>query len=113
CTWYHEWENRDAFLLMNLFAGDSSINTPLRVKSKRHFCPWGWCITKEQYEKWIQPAWMCDPRGWDFSINRIIEHEPALKVLTPTLSRSRNIGRNGIHETPEHYDTVFSNAVFS
>ncbi len=113
CNWFHDWENRDAFLLMNLFAGDSSNETPLRVESRRHFCPWGWCVTKQKYEEWIQPAWMRDTRGWDFSINQLIEREPSLKVLTPTLSRTRNIGRTGVHETPVHHDSVFSNAISS
>lgn len=113
CDWFYRWENRDGFLLMTLFAGDSSLQAPLRVEQRRHFCPWGWCITKKKYEEWVQGGWMCDVRGWDFSINCLIEREPSLKVLTPTLSRARNIGRFGVNETPDHHDATFSRAVYS
>ncbi len=111
--WFHSLPNQETYLLLNLFNLSKKVERPLELFESDKFCPWGYSIRKQAYERFIKPNWMCHKDGWDFSINKVIE-DCKLKCLTPYLSRSRNIGRlKGYHCTPEYHDQVFEGHVFS
>jgi hypothetical protein len=109
--WYRD--NNPNSLLLNLFYRSKDDLNPLKLFKHRWFDPWGWACRKEQWERWIQPNWMCDQRGWDWSINQIISKND-LYAVSPCLSRSCNIGKeDGIFTTPEVYEEVFKGLIFS
>ena len=103
-NWFFQDPSRDKYLLLNLFNLGKSMNNPVSLFEDKGFSPWGYCITRSKYESLIRPRWMCDARGWDWSINRIMSGQ-SLKALTPYLSRSRNIGKfGGVYCTPQYYE---------
>lgn len=110
--WFAALPQRESYWLLNLFSGSRTIERPLDVSEHDAFCPWGFCMTPSGYER-IRAEWMCDSRGWDWSICSAIRQSGG-KVLKPHLSRSRNIGRTrGVYCTPEYHDACFSGHVCS
>lgn len=106
--WFWKLPRRDHYLLMNLFNENPTLTDPNAVQESDRFCPWGFCMTREQYLAAILPRWMCDTRGWDWSILTIIRKH-GFKTLTPDLSRTRNIGRlNGTKYDTERHDRQFA-----
>jgi len=70
-------------------------------------------MTRENYLEKIAPNWMCDERGWDFSICTAMKNN-GWKSLAPALSRSRNIGeRQGTHVKPKDHKKFFDGHVAS
>lgn len=95
------------YLVLNLFTFGMIEQEPLALMECKDFCPWAWCFSRKAFERYINAGWMGDERGWDWSINKVMQ-EFNLKSLRPVLSRSGNIGRaQGTHCTPELYDSDF------
>jgi hypothetical protein len=111
--WFRNLPSRDEYLLLNFFNHSRSLDEPLGLFKHNAFCPWGYCMTKEAYSGCIEPAWMCDERGWDWSICSMMARQQR-KSLAPHVSRSRNIGRlGGVYCAPQNYDKVFGGHVMS
>ena len=111
--WFHSLPNRDDYLLLNLFNGSKSTDRPLELFEYDAFCPWGFCFSRQAYENRIKPYWMCDARGWDWSICEVMRNN-GLKSLSPFLSRTQNIGKyGGVYCTPDYYEHCFSGHVSS
>lgn len=110
--WYATLPERDNYWLLNLFSGSRTYDRPLDVSEHGSFCPWGFCMSQTGFER-IASEWMCDPRGWDWSICEAMKRKSG-KALKPHLARSRNIGRTrGVYCTPEYYDACFGGNVCS
>lgn len=108
CNWFETLDASDALCLC-LFTYGSDSTKPREVVARSHFTPLGWCTTRGMWSNRIEPKWMCDPRGWDFSINKILADSPGMYVLQPLWSRSNHIGRiGGTHCTPEYHDQTFA-----
>lgn len=114
CDWFHDLPEKSQYACLNLYAhGNRDQANPLAIAEVMRFCPWGWALTRDKWNRLFRPAWMCDPRGWDFSIARAIEYG-AHKVLMPLLSRTTNIGREGgTNMTAGHWDEHFAGLVAS
>jgi len=80
---------------------------PALVKPRDTFGVWGWATTAYVARRYILPWWNHrreEPIGWDWSLTDTVRRH-GLKVLSPALSRVRNIGRDGgVHATPETWD---------
>jgi hypothetical protein len=130
-NWFLKCDKNKKYMLLNLFNNSKDYKTPLVLIESKSFCPWGFCFTKKVYLKWIKPYWMYHPInfnwllykiggekvgkniGWDCSIFKILTKHH-LKTLVPTLSRSKNIGReSGVHSTPELFDKQFPKTLVS
>ena len=112
-NWFHALPWRDRYLLMNLFNTSKTAERPSEVEKTDAMCPWGWCFTRKQWNHWLCPNWMSDARGWDFSIVEMMRRLN-FKSLTPIVSRTRNIGREGgANHTPELHDIAFKGLVMN
>jgi hypothetical protein len=112
-NWFFEHPRRSDYFTLNLFNGSRDFARPLDMVEMDAMCPWGYCFTRKTYREFIEPNWMCDERGWDFSMCEIMR-ALRLKSLAPVLSRSRNIGRlGGTFCTPELYDRSFTGQIAS
>ncbi len=77
--------------------------------------PFAYCMSKHQWHiaKAHWNAKVTPPSGWDYSMSLAMVLL-RLRGLHPTLSRCKNIGREGgVHETPETFDKTQSNVVYS
>jgi hypothetical protein len=112
-NWFLESHGRHFFSL-NLCNYRSDSSFPSQVESTDHFIPLGWAVTREAWQESIRLNWMCDPRGWDFSVNRILETQTRKRLLQPRLARSNHNGREGgEHCTPEFHDRTFAHLPMS
>lgn len=108
CDWFLTHPERDNYACLLLHAFSEQPQDPVAMQECMRFCPWGWLVTHEMWERWFKPNWNCKkvpPFGWDWALGYIIQKH-GLKSLRPRMSRVRNIGREGgVYETPEHYDS--------
>lgn len=112
-NWFYETPACRRYAVLNLFTHSREARFHEYVVEDTTFSPWGFCLTHEEYQFTIRPQWMCDPRGWDWSICQIFR-DGNRSTLTPALSRARNIGRlGGTHFTPEYHDECFAGIVAS
>jgi hypothetical protein len=112
-NWFFALRN-SGFFSMNFCNYRSDAAFPIEVEETDHFIPLGWAVNRAVWRKEIEPNWMCDPRGWDFSVNKILEERKDRKVLQPRLARSKHNGREGgEHCTAEFHDRVFQNLPIS
>lgn len=112
-NWFWSLPSRDDYLLLNLFNGSRSGNCPVDIEECDSFCPWAYCVTQEKYERLVAPHWMCDDRGWDWSICAAMTRF-GHKSLRPVLSRSRNIGKHeGTYCSPAIHEESFGGHVAS
>jgi hypothetical protein len=112
-NWFYDNPECRRYAALNLFNNSRDLRFPESILEDTTFRPWGFCLMCEEDETLIRPHWMCDPRGWDWSVSQILR-EHNRKTLTPALSRSRNIGRlGGTHCTPEYHDECFTGLVAS
>lgn len=81
---------------------------PTEILLSRALIAWGFVMSREQF-KWVEPAWLSGekdtpPSMWDRHIARRVRGRgPHAYNCIPTLSRILNIGREGIHYTPERW----------
>jgi hypothetical protein len=107
-NWFFEL-NKQQFFSLNLCNYRSDPSFPSEIEPTDHFIPLGWAITRAVWQESIRPNWMCDPRGWDFSVNTILESQIRQRLLQPRLARSNHNGREGgEHCTPEFHDRTFA-----
>jgi hypothetical protein len=112
-NWFFGIPNSD-FFSINLCNYRSDSAFPAEVDETDHFIPLGWAASQTVWRTEIEPSWMCDSRGWDFSLNKILEDRKDRKLLQPRLARSNHNGRDGgKHCTAEFHDRVFQNLPIS
>lgn len=99
----------DKYLCLNLYNHESLRNgDSAAVIASEKFSALGMGITKSQWERYFQPLWFTDPRGWDFCFADAISK--GLKVLQPEISRSKHIGRfGGVHYRANMHDHLYVN----
>ena len=106
-NWFFSLNHRQFFSL-NLCNYRSDPLFPSEIEASSHFIPLGWAVTRAVWQTFLQPNWMCDERGWDFSVNKVLESHPNERLLQPKLARSNHNGRDGgEHCTPEFHDRTF------
>ena len=111
--WYFDKSTEEGFsdkyLCLNLYNHESlGAGDPAAVIASEKFSALGMGITKEQWEKYFQPLWFTDPRGWDFCFSDAISK--GLKVIQPEVSRSKHIGRfGGVHYRANMHDHLYIN----
>lgn len=102
--WY---SNNEQFFKESQFEGESDI-----VKSK-NFNALGLAITKTQWEQYLKNTWMLHKSGWDHSFIEKLKNEK-LYTLTPKLSRSHHIGRDGgVHYRAQLHDHLYVNNIWN
>ena len=114
----------DRWLSLNLLRYDSDPSDPTGLTESKAFNALGFVLTRESWERWFEPAWNDDDlarevhgpqvSGWDWAVTALLAKHPGLGTLTPALSRSNHIGREGgIHASPEFHDKAFGNLVLN
>ena len=80
-----------------------------RVDSRYGFCPWGWGLTKENWESTLDKFKFIDlpsRMSWDLQVvEYLIKNE--LKLLYPVVGRSQNIGAEGQHVPNKEYHAQY------
>lgn len=119
-NWY--WDitrpNQERWLSLNYFHPGSRTDDPVGVMESKNFNALGMVITKPSWERWLKPNWYNDARpktvygpdhtGWDWCMTAMLAQEARVKTLTPILSRSNHIGRDGgVHASAEFHDETF------
>jgi len=113
-NWFLELPQNPDYFCLNLFHYGSNPELPSEIVESNHFAPLGWAATAKMWRDFIQPSWLSDRRGWDFSVNQVLLKEQKLKLLRPNLARANHLGREGgVHCSPEFHDQVFSKLVIS
>jgi len=112
CMWFLRYP-RPAILSLHS-AIDS--NDPALVIKRADFGVWGWACRAYMWIDHIAPTWNHKREGklgWDWSLSHTI-YQRKLTVLSPVLSRVRNIGRElGCHQTPEGFDIEMEGATWA
>lgn len=112
-NWFLTLPQCEDYVLANLFNYSRALERIEDVVESDAMCPWAWCFTRQKWESYIRPHWMCDQRGWDWSLCAMMRNL-GLKALSPVVSRSQNIGRlRGTYCTPELHDQCFSGLIAS
>lgn len=105
-TWYFEHPERNNYLCLNLYNPDSQADAdPTSLIASDKFNALAAGITREQWEKHFKDGWHKNPAGWDWSL---IDIAKAVFVLTPAISRSHHIGREG----GTYYDASRHDAIY-
>lgn len=116
-NWYHETQRPGSYLCLNLLHYESRADDPRALLASKRFNSLGIVMQREAWERWFSKEWLSDERvkrvypgkvGWDWSISSLLAEEKDLLTLTPKLSRSNHIGREGgTHATPDFHDRTF------
>ena len=112
--WYQEqtrWrpDTTDKVICLSLHARSNEIDSsfPELIHYRPDFGVWGWCCTHIAWWLWLSHYWnvkRTGKLGFDWSLSWMM-HKNNLWVLSPSLSRVQNIGREGgVHQTPEGWD---------
>ncbi len=113
-NWFSELPQSADYFCLNLFHYGSNPELPSEVVESNHFAPLGWAASAKMWRELIEPNWLSDKRGWDFSVNQVLLQEKKLKLLRPSLGRANHVGREGgVHCSPAFHDQVFSKLVIS
>jgi hypothetical protein len=98
---------------LNLFTTSTTAERAEDVVISKLFSPWGMVINRHQWQQCIAPAWWNDDHSypyrqdWTLSLAEELNRDRRLVVLTPRLSRTANIGREGgVHSIPERHDLL-------
>lgn len=97
--WGLKTELHATTLALCLFNDSFTTERAGDVERYKHFCPWGWACTRQQWTSILKPNWNRNPRGWDFSVVEMCEHY-GRETVRPVVSRSKHIGETGIHFHP-------------
>lgn len=84
------------------------------VESPYLTAPFAWAANKSQWP-FLRAVWLAKlsaPNGWDFSISYWMRLARK-RALHPVLSRCRNVGRVGMHETPDSFSRTQEGLKFS
>lgn len=113
CIKMVRWFAQSGSGAMNCFSHSKTFARPNDVRFAIQFCPWVWAFKASFFWDVLQPHWMEDARGWDFSMLGVFK-KYGIHAMEPILSRSENIGREGgLHYTPALFDEHFSGHVMS
>lgn len=118
CAWYEQQitSGERSFHLLCLHSLSRSYDRADCVRLRHDFGAWGWAADHMQWWNWLAPYWNHrreEPLGFDWSLTDTIQQR-GLKVVSPVLSRVRNIGREGgEHQTPEGYDRDMEGLVWA
>jgi glycosyltransferase involved in cell wall biosynthesis len=112
--WFRVLPNRGEYACLGFLNYRSTLEEPLAVLETQDFRSWGYCFTREAWEKWFVPALEYVPRVlptvpyqhlWDFrTMFYFIEN--GARTLHPALSRSNHMGLDdGTNSLPglRHY----------
>lgn len=103
---YANLDRKEEFLCLNLYNPDS-YDDDNRIYPSKGFNALSLAITKDQWKKFFEPNYHIDHRGWDWSMTGLLERS-SLNNLTPALSRSHHIGRDGgTHYRPAQHDKLY------
>jgi hypothetical protein len=116
-NWYFDEVDKERLMSLHLFTYGSDPDRPLDwYQGKDGFSALGFCLTKDQWERWYGPHWLDHdlskkhfPKsfGWDFAMHACLR-EFDLEVLLPACGRTNHIGREGgVHATPAFHDQHF------
>jgi hypothetical protein len=111
-NWYQRYANQHLCLC---FCNYSSVtHWPDIVFRAKTFVPLGYCFSRDAWMTYFEPNWMSDKRGWDFSVQALINERPSCHLLVPGLARATHIGREeGSHCTVQYHDRVFKDMPIS
>jgi hypothetical protein len=81
-------------------------------EKKDAFCPLIWGTWKDRWEKYLRDSWDKDYStgengvggGWDWNIYLRVLPKYKMKCIYPFVSRSRHIGKQGVHMLEENYN---------
>jgi hypothetical protein len=97
--WFSTYPRASEYGCLGFFAGASNEKSPMEVCETQEFRSWGWCCTRESFDKFVLPGldYVLTQEGgkyshlWDFKmqgyflVNRV-------KTLHPLLTRSNHEG---------------------
>lgn len=107
CNWYFRRFDKNKYLCFNLYNHESDETRPEDIVVGGQFSALGFALTKNQWDKYFDPAWFVHKSGWDFSFTDLIETGKAYNVL-PALSRTHHIGRyGGVHYRTHMHDDMY------
>lgn len=117
-NWYLETQPENAWLSLNFLDYGSSTARPYVLIASKKFNALGFCVKSWAWREHFSRFWMSDDgtkrvygeeySGWDWAVTAHLKENAGLKTLTPMLSRSNHIGRNGgVHASPEFHDKIF------
>jgi hypothetical protein len=107
--WYEQLENINEYVCLTLFRKDYDTKDYEGITTSSAFSALGFAINNYQWINYFAGNWFIDPRGWDWSIRQYIDRSKK-KVITPNMSRSLHIGREGgVHYVPHLHDRVHMN----
>jgi hypothetical protein len=105
---------------MNLFTTSTSGERADEIVISKFFSPWGMIINRHQWRQCMAPCWWNDDhrypgrQDWTLSLAEELNRHRRLVVLTPRLSRTANIGREGgVHSIPERHDLLVQGLVMN
>jgi hypothetical protein len=116
--WYRQLVPEDRLedvrvMFLNLFVTSLGNEAADELTVDDILSPWGMIINRYQWEHIIEPAWWNDEHSfpteqdWTMSLAEYLSRESRMFVLSPLLSRSTNIGREGgVHSSPERHDLL-------
>lgn len=99
-----------SYCLCNLRPKSSNPN---RIRISRRFCSWGFLMKRKRWEQCAKPVWLRGHTMWDNRVAESIRGLPgSLFNVFPDVSRSKNVGVNGVHCTPEKHKLLTRRLVF-
>jgi len=112
-NWYNE-RHAGRHLCLCFCNYSSVYHQPLSVFQSKTFVPLGYCFSREAWMTALAPNWMSDMRGWDYSVQTLIDESASRYLLVPGLSRATHIGREqGSHCTIHYHDRIFKDMPLS
>jgi hypothetical protein len=103
---YSSYDNKDDYLCLNLY-NPSSWDDQETIYASKGFNALSMAITRAQWDKYFIPNYHTDKRGWDWSMIGLLQRTH-LTNLTPALSRSHHIGREGgTHYRADQHDHMY------
>lgn len=122
-NWYLETQGEREWLSLNFLNYESYPGIPCGIRAWQNFNALGMALRPFAWFHWFEPHWLDDEiakrvwktsTGWDWSITAFLKEHPEVRTLTPHLSRSNHIGREGgVHCQPEFHDLMFKNLVMN
>lgn len=104
-----DWYSRedDSYFSLQLFnkgANTDNLADLVPIGSEG-FSALGFVMKKGMWPN-LKRMWYANERGWDWSVCEMLA-ENDMRMITPTMSRSNHIGREGTNMTPDLQDRVY------
>lgn len=117
---YYEKTYKDNPLIYGAYGGQGgNINTdPQTLIEDCYFYGNGWAVFTENWQEYFAPNWFSsdmamkhfNASGNDWNISGVFR-EHNIKMLIPTLARSKHIGINGAHHNAQIYQELCANKI--